>query len=63
MSNFDDKNFIPKLMCEMYCQNLTDKMFIIFGIEFTEVHRSFRIFRTFVVKGKEPTVTILLVLV
>ena len=43
MSNFDDKNFIPKLMCKMYCQNLTDKMFTFFGTEETEVSEFFEL--------------------
>ena len=48
MSNFDDKNFIPKLTYKKYYQNLTDKMFIIFGIEFIEASEFFEFFR----KGK-----------
>lgn len=54
MSNFDDKNFIPKLICKMYYQNLTDKMFIIFGNEETEVSEFFELLPY---KRKEPTST------
>lgn len=43
MSNFDDKNFSINLMYEKRCQNLTDKMFINFGIEFTEVSKFFEL--------------------
>lgn len=55
MSNFDDNFFVLILIYNLSRQNLTIKMFIIFGTEQTEVSEFFELFA---VKGKEPTVTI-----